>query len=417
MSSEQSSQSTGSSTSGRGAGPSPFRRGSVRALAPISVIAIVAAGAAIAPTIASAAPALPQITAQNLLVKAMTSKADSFSGVVSLTTNLGLPALPDISGRANPLSLLSGTHTLQVAADGPQKQRIALLDTMSEYDVIHNGNQVWLYDSQQNSVSYGTSNDSGTGTGAGAGTGHERSGKTPDAHGTELPMTPQQAAQQILANVSPSTNISVDQTLSVAGRAAYILVVSPKEKGSLIGKVEIAIDAQNGAALQVSVFPTGSNTAAIEIGFTSVSFSAPPASRFTFTPPKGSTVSPMNSGGTADQAGPQNSASLDPQVLGQDWLSVVELHGVDLNQLRAEASRSSDGQNGGNNATGLFNGDPSSYLDALLGAGTHVSGAFGSGKLYSTNFLTFLLTNDGRLFVGPVTSSVLESEASAQGLK
>jgi outer membrane lipoprotein-sorting protein len=383
----------------------------VRALAPISVIAIVAAGAAIAPTIASATPALPQITAQNLLVKAMTSKADAFSGTVSLTTNLGLPALPDISGRANPLSLLSGTHTLQVAADGPQKQRIALLDTMSEYDVIHNGNQVWLYDSQQNAVSYGT--DSG-----GDGATHQRSGTAPDR--TEVPMTPQQAAQQILSEVSPSTNISVDQTLSVAGRAAYILVVSPKEKGSLIGRVEIAIDAQNGAALQVSVYPTGSNTAAIKIGFTSVSFAAPPASRFDFTAPKGATVSPMNgNGGAAQKAGPMGSSNLGPQVLGQDWLSVLELHGVDLNQLRNQAAQSSDGRSGGDgaNATGLFNGDLSSYLDALLGAGTNVSGAFGSGKLYTTNFLTFLLTNDGRVFVGPVTSSVLESEASAQGMK
>jgi len=83
-----------------------------------------------------------------------------------------------------------------------------------------------------------------------------------------------------------------------------------------------------------------------------------------------------------------------------------------------KGSGSSDtGSNGRHNATGLFNGDISSYIDAFLGAGKPVSGAFGSGKLYSTNVLSLLFTNDGRLFVGAVTPSVLEADAAAQGAK
>lgn len=412
MSSEQNNQSTGETGKSRaGAVPSPFRRGSMRALAPASVVAIVAAGAAIAPSVASASPALPQISAQNLLAKAAQSKVDAFSGTVAMTTNLGLPQLPDLAGGANPLSLLGGTHTLQVAADGPAKQRIALLDTMSEYDLIHNGKDVWVYDSEQNSVGHATSTD--------AGVRHEKSDKTKD--GSVVPLTPQQAAQKFLDAVTPSTNVSVDRTQSVAGRDAYTLRLTPKEKGSLIGKVEIAIDAQNGAALRVAVYPAGSATAAFEVGFTSVSFSAPPASRFAFTPPKGATVSPLTGpdaglGMQAHQG--TDSAGLAPRVLGADWLTVVELHGIDLNQLKAQASQSSGGhRHGGGNDTGLFNGDPSSYLDALLGAGKSVSGGFGSGKLYTTNFLSLLFTDDGRLFVGSVTPAVLEADASAQGRK
>ena len=411
MSSEHSSnQSTADGGKGRGgAVPSPFRRGSMRALAPASVVAIVAVGAAIAPSVASASPALPQISAQNLLAKAAQSKVDTFSGTVSITTNLGLPQLPDLAGGANPLSLLGGTHTLQVAADGPTKQRIALLDTMSEYDLIHNGKDLWVYDSEQNSVSHATSAEA-----AGS---HAKSDKAKD--GDAVPLTPQQAAQKFLDAVTPSTNVSVDRTQSVAGRAAYTLQLTPKEKGSLIGKVQIAIDAQNGAALRVAVYPAGSATAAFEVGFTSVSFSAPSASRFNFTPPKGAKVTPLTGGAMGMQT-PQgkDSADLAPQVLGADWLTVVELHGIDLNQLKAEASQASgDQRHGGGNDTGLFNGDPSSYLDALLGAGTNVSGGFGSGKLYTTNFLSILLTNDGRLFVGSVTPAVLKADASAQGLK
>lgn len=403
----------------RGAGDggtptSPLRRGTVRAIAPASVIAIVATGAALAPQFAAAAPTLPPISAQNLLVKVAQSKVDTYSGVVSLTTDLGLPALPDLGSNANPMSLLSGTHTLQVAANGPGKQRIALLDTMSEYDLVRNGTQVWLYDSSQNTVEHGTPQQHAT-----AKPGAEARSKAGDL--AKTPLTPQQAAQRLLDALSPSTNISVDGTQSVAGRSAYTLVLTPTQSGALIGKVTIAVDYQNGAPLQVAVYPTGSGSAAFQIGFTKVSFSAPSDAQFNFTPPKDATVRQLGQ----DQAGQQSgmgalgglsAANLKPQVLGKDWLTVVELHGVDLNALAKTAGSGSQGKGGGN-ATGLFNGDLSSYLNALLGAGKPVSGAFGSGKLYTTNFLSILVTDDGRLFAGSVTPAVLEADAAAQGMK
>lgn len=399
---------------------SALRRGGVRALAPISVVAIVATGAALAPQFASAAPTLPPISAQNLLVKAAESNVTAFSGTVSLTTNLGLPALPDLSGGANPLSMLSGTHVLQVAADGQSKERIALLDTMSEYDLVRNGSQIWIYDSSQNSVEHATATPGEHASAQDKAKAREKAQELAKA-----PLTPQQAAQQLLAAVSPSTKVTVDGTKSVAGRAAYTLVLTPSQKGSLIGKVTMAIDYQNGAPLQVAVYPAGSGTPAFEVGFSSVSFSAPGDAQFNFTPPKGSTVQELNGPGAQERgANPapgmlpgMNGASLDPQVMGTDWLTVLELHGVDLNALAGEVSKSDSASGRHSNDTGLFNGNVSSYLDALLGAGKQVNGAFGSGKLYTTNFLSVLITNDGRLFVGAVTPSVLEADASAQGTK
>jgi outer membrane lipoprotein-sorting protein len=387
---------------------SPLRRGAVRALAPLSVVAIVATGAVLAPQFASAAPALPPITAQNLLAKAAQSKVDAYSGTVALTTNLGLPALPNLGGGANPLSLLSGTHTLQVAANGPQKQRIALLDTMSEYDLVHNGTQVWIYDSSRNSVEHATIPADGR---AGR---HEKTGDKP----AEDLLTPQQAAQRLLDAVTPTTKVAVDGTKSVAGRAAYTLVLTPKQSGSLIGRVEIAVDSQNGAPLQVAVYPAGSGGPVFEIGFTSVSFSAPSDARFEFTAPKGATVEGLGESGSFGwkSESPLSGADLAPQLLGSGWLGVVELHGVDLNALAGAVSQSGGSGKHGND-TGLFNGDASSYLDTLLGAGKRVGGAFGGGKLYTTNFVSVLVTDDGRLFAGAVTPAVLEADAAAQGAK
>ena len=51
----------------------------------------------------------------------------------------------------------------------------------------------------------------------------------------------------------------------------------------------------------------------------------------------------------------------------------------------------------------------------LFNASSSDPGAFGTGELYTTNFLSVLITNDGRLFVGAVTPAVLEADAASQG--
>ena len=426
------------------------RRQGVRALLPLGIVTVVAAGVALSPELASANPALPPITAQALLTKLAGTTADTYSGTLNVTTNLGLPALPDLGSGANPLSLLSGTHVIQVAADGPEKQRIALLNTESEYDLIHNGQQLWIYDSDQNAVEQGT-----LPSGRGKNT-DKAPTKDPAAQPGALPLTPAQAVQQLLAAITPTTELTVASTQNVAGRAAYTLVITPKQSGSLISRVEIAVDAQNGAPLRVALYSVKAPaTPVFQLGFTSVSFSAPPDSRFEFTAPKGATISPLSGGMTPSGEQPlAGGGASEPKALGQGWLSVLEVHGVGLqggelsgfNSFSSEPLVVTKGQKGtslqnvivrhghghsdgdgvgnvseasagGPNPTGLFNGNIQSYLQALGNAGTSVSGAFGSGKLYSTNFVTVLITNDGRLFIGAVAPSVLEADANAQGTR
>jgi len=397
------------------------RRGPVRALVPLSVVAVIAGGAALAPSLASAAPSLPALSAQQLLTKIADSKVDAFSGTVSLSTDLGLPQLPDFSGTANPFSLLSGTHTLEVAADGTQRQRVALLDQLSEYDIIHNGTQLWTYDSETNSVQEGTA----------TGNAKDHKAKQPDAK-TYPELTPQAAAQQLLTNLSPTTQVSVGSPRTVAGRSAYLLVLTPKQQGSLIGQAEVTVDSATGTPLGVALYPVGSSTALFDVSFTSVSLTAPAASRFDFTPPKGATVTPLDgeqksgNGAGAKNAKPQQQ-NLEPEVLGTSWLSVLELHNVNLNQLQqavSSAGSAVESQQGSNDSpesdggsSQLVDGGMNGYLSSLLGGGTSVSGKFGSGKVYTTNIISVLITSDGRVFVGAVTPKVLEANADAQGSK
>ena len=406
-----------------------FRRGPVRALVPLSVTAVIAGGAALLPSLASATPSLPAVSAQQLLTKIAGSKVDAFSGTVNLSTNLGLPQLPDLSGSANPFSLLSGTHTLEVAANGPQQQRIALLDQLSEYDFVHNGTQIWTYDSETNSVEHGTSTGQG-GQSAAQAKAKAQAEKKAVGTGKYPPLTPQAAAQQLLTGLSPTTQVSVGAPRTVAGRSAYLLVLTPKQQGSLIGQADIAVDSATGAPLGVSLYPVGSGTPLFDVSFTSVSLTAPDASRFDFTPPKGATVTPLGAGEQSGSAAKDGESaptqqSLDPQVLGTSWLSVLELHNVSLSELQqtlsSAGSAATQGSNNSPESDGgsrqLVNGGVSGYLNSLLGGGTSVSGKFGSGKVYTTSVLSVLITEDGRVFLGAVTPKVLEADAAAQGSK
>lgn len=395
-----------------------YRRGTVRALVPLSVVAVIAGGAALAPSLASATPNLPAVTAQQLLTKIAESKVDAFSGTMSLSTDLGLPQLPDLSGTANPFSLLSGTHTLEVAANGPGQQRIALLDQLSEYDVIHNGTKFWTYDSGTNSVEVGTTGAHADGT---------KAKKSAQKQYPEL--TPQAASQQLLANLSPTTQVSVGTPRTVAKHSAYLLVLTPKQSGSLIGQAEISVDSATGTPLGVTLYPVGSSTPLFDLSFTSVSLSAPDASRFDFTTPKGATVTPFGAGqqsGTSkSKTGQPTQQSLSPEVLGTSWLSVVELHNVNMAQLQQAVSGagsavtkdSGNSPNSDGGSSQLTSGAMSGYLNTLLGGGTTVSGKFGSGKVFTTNVVSVLITNDGRVFLGAVTPKVLENDANAQGAK
>lgn len=406
-----------------------------RAVAPLAVVAIVGAGAALAPSFASAAPTLPAISAQSLLAKALSSRVAAYSGTAQVTTNLGLPALPDLGGGVSAMSLLTGTHTLQIAADGPDKQRVALLGQMSEYDVVHDGTQLWVYDSSADTVGHASAAASGTDTRRATAGARQPQG---------LPTTPQEAAQRILDAVSSSTDVSVVGTQRVAGQAAYTLVLRPTQTGTLIGQVSIAIDAANGAALRVTVYPQQSSTPIFDLGFTSVSFGTPPDSRFDFTPPKGATVTQLGqhaiggpdgatagpgkgdakaSGGrSARNPAPNSAAADEPQTIGTGWLTVVEVAGVNLGGLEAQAQHSggsgSQAPRSGSpsaNSGSLLSGDSSDLLGSLLGSGRAVSGAFGTGKLFTTSALSVLITSDGRLFAGAVTPAVLEADAASAG--
>src|SRR5207302_302045 len=113
----------------------------------------------------------------------------------------------------------------------------------------------------------------------------------PNMTPTDMPRTPQEMADRILAALDPTTAVSTDSSSIVAGHAAYSLVLKPKDAASLISEVRIAVDGKQHVPTRLEVFAKGyADRAAFEVGFTQVSFTRPDNGVFSFNPPPGTTV-------------------------------------------------------------------------------------------------------------------------------
>jgi hypothetical protein len=351
-------------------------RTAVRWTIPAAVATAVIGGSLAWPSLAGAAPDLAPTTAADLMADVAGSPAQAFSGTVVQTTDLGLPQLPSGAAGSDPAvltDLIGGTTTARVWSDGGQRARIAVLGRLAETDVVRNGTDVWTW-------------RSGTGTVAHA-------VLPPDQASAAVPaqpqLTPAQAAHQALAAVEPTTRVALGSTATVAGRPARTLVLEPKDAGSLVGRVVIAVDAETATPLQVQVFARDSAGAAVQTGFTSVSFGAPSATEVAPALPQGSAVQEVTPQTMQARAG----APPQPAVVGSGWTSVAVL-------------RTAGAQPGSAPTAG--GADPSALLQAMS---RPVNGAYGSGRLITSSVLSALVLDDGRVLIGAVPAPELERAA------
>ena len=256
---------------------------------PAAVVVVV--GGALGGTmisVASAAPSLPARTPAQLLASvAEQTSTPPLTGTVVETSSLGLPSLPGTGNPTSLSSLLTGSHTIRIWYSDPTHFRVSVPQSLSESDLIRNGGNAWLWESTDNTVTH-------LAIPTEAKVGHAK--KVIHKPSSAPPMTPQQAADEILAKVGATTTVSSDTNVTVAGQAAYQLVLAPKSASSLIGQIRIAIDGANDVPLRLQVFAKGSQTAAVQIGFTSLSFVKPAAANFAFSPPAGATVKQETAG-------------------------------------------------------------------------------------------------------------------------
>ncbi|WP_433442775.1 LolA family protein [Nonomuraea sp. CA-141351] len=388
-----------------------MRRGTfVRWGVPIAAAAVIGAAIGAGPVIAAVSgdPVLPERSAQQLLADAVAATGKEggippMSGTVQQTASLGLPALPQ-TGEASPLNLLSGSHEVKVWYGAKDKLRVAMPTQLNETNLIVNGDQAWYWESATNTA---TKVSIKAGTEAGMAQEH----KLPTPQPTDL--TPQQVAERLLANVDQHTAVRVINTAEVAGRPVYQLVLAPKDAGSLVQEIRIALDGETYVPLQVQVYAKESAEPAFQVGFTQVTFTPPAAENFTFTPPAGAKVEEKTLGTDLGQGAEQRAEHAkdvagQAKVVGQGWTTVAVVP-FSLSDLAGGAGDKTATPSGSRQGA-----DPSALADSVLKSATPVSGTWGSGKLIKTKLVTALLTDDGRLLVGAVTPEEIVKAAGTK---
>jgi len=340
----------------------------LRFLAPLAFVLVVM-GTGLLATTASAEKKLPARTPQELLVDLQKAKTDGLSGTVVERADLGIPAIPGANGQddAELTSLGSGSHTLRVRYSAPDKARLAVLGTYSEYDIIKNGKDVWTWSSKENAATHRTVT--------------AETASTPSA----TPKTPEEAANEVLKTLGPTTTVTTDSDVEVAGRPAYELVLEPKDANTLIKQVRIAVDGDTKLPLRVQMFGTD-NKIVFEVAYTSIDFTRPDDSEFVFNPPPGAKVTevqPSESPSAQDRQRAEEAKNAT-KIIGSGWTAVRITKVGDL----------------GNSQT-------DQQLKAFLDKLQPVQGSWGSGRLLAGTAFSAVWTDDGRLGVGAVRPDVI----------
>jgi hypothetical protein len=318
-----------------GPGSIRWRRAVVPVVGAILLVGV-AASVAARP---SATPSLAPISPHRVIASMLRSLAQDrpVSGHLRARLDLGLPAIPDegigaaASEAAGFLSSLTGTHRLRLWSS-PDGFRLADLLQSSERAIFVSRTDAWAWDfSSFTAYHLGRRSEAD----------HEHEGR-------DL-VDPLAMARRALDAITPSTRVSVSGTARIAGRDAYVLALAPRTPETLVGRVEITVDADRRIPLRVAVVPRGREAAAISVEFTSISFAPVDPSTFRFTPPPGATVRDLSGeygeegggkgqgieGSARDPYGSAGSSGQEPaRLFGKDWATIVALRGPPLSSFR-----------------------------------------------------------------------------------
>ncbi len=394
----------------------------------VAVPAVIAAGVLLAPVSANAAIDLPDLEPSELLELVESSDVRELSGTVEQTSDLGLPDLSGLTGGMAPsggggdgagdagpglddlLEFATGSHTMRVYLDG-DLARLQVLDGFGQRDVIAGPDEVWFTDSREESATHVTPPSEAELARLEAWKDAQSEAWAAE-HGDELDAsadlpTPEEVADEVLAKLDASDEVAVGDDGRVAGRDAYELVVTPDDPDTTIGRIAIAVDAETGVPLAVEVVARGASDPAFTVGFTSVSFDAPDAALFDFTPPEGWTVtehpievpSDEELAAMAERDGEAHAAEPgdEPTVVGEGWSTVVVF---DPAEMAADAPEGDAADGEATDGAMPDAGFDPSQLEQLA---TPVDG----GLLFQTTLVNVLFADDGLVYAGAVTPQVL----------
>lgn len=178
--------------------------------------------------------------------------------------------------------------------------RLELQTDRGDAQVVADDKRFWIYDPSANTVYRGDVPP-------------EWARSQSQQKRNEVPSLDQ--VRSFIARLTKEVGVSGAAPGDVAEHPVYIVRLSSKQKGGMLGAGELAWDALRGVPLRVSVFAKGKASPVLELTATDVSYGSVPASAFDVaSPPDAKTVDvsvPSKQGYRADSADPAPVKGLD----------------------------------------------------------------------------------------------------------
>ncbi len=225
--------------------------------------------------------------------------------------------------------LLAGAEgRVWAAPDG--RIRVELQSRRGDAQVLLDGRKLTVYDPQSNTVLRGTlpTDDAGA-------PGERRHGPPSVAE-----------VERALDRLARGLTIAGPDPTNVADRPAYVVRLSPKRDGGLLGAAELAWDAANGVPLRAAVYAQGEPDPVLELEATDVDFGPVDDAALTIEPAPGAREVALDLSAAADGAGGERreprgargvdavSAKLPFELSAPDELAGLPRRGV--HELRAD---------------------------------------------------------------------------------
>jgi outer membrane lipoprotein-sorting protein len=296
------------------------------------------------------------------------------------------------AGQFSSSALLSGASgRMWVSKDG--RIRLELQAEKGDTQIIYDGHTVQLYDASTNTLYRYTPSAEGG----------EAGKPEPEGH-HEVPS--EAKIEEAIAHLRKHANVSGATPTDVAGQPAYTVRISPNERGSLFGGVELSWDAVHGVPLRAAVYSTTSSAPVIELAATEISYGPIPSSVFEFTYPPGVKVHEIAASSAAAKGTSPAGAADKRQAARADSTNHPKVrttgHGASSIAIVEQTSPSAKS---GSGVQGLPEGLPKVKINGATA--TELATPLGTVLSFERAGVRYLL-------LGSVTPSALE--AAARGL-
>jgi outer membrane lipoprotein-sorting protein len=282
--------------------------------AAVAAVAIVLAVGWLSVGRAAPMPDLPSVSAPTLIASTLHAVANRtpVSGTVKTHVDLGIPQLPSsLSDPAGPAAFLLADQTFKVWY-GPDGIRVAQILPFAERDLVANRSDAWFWDAQRFTAWHYAVDETAP-------------RQAPPSLGDLTRLV-----TEVLQDDRSYVAASVTQAHVVAGRDAYVLRLTPATADTLLGRIDIAIDAETRMPLSLQVFAEEGSSAVVEVRYASVAFGPVDASMFTFAPPQDAVVKQVSDESPEVPGSSSQAPVQGVRVLGRGFGMIVAVRVSDV---------------------------------------------------------------------------------------